>query len=289
MSLLVRINVVLVAGFALSAVAVGVACSAALQANAKRDVLRQASLMMDSALATRAYTEEEIRPLLESQMPKRFLAQSVPSYGATQDFLKLHERHPEYAYKEAALNPTNLRDRAMDWEADLIQKFRNDPKTTELVGERDTPLGRSLYLARPIRAEANCLRCHSVPGAAPAALLTRYGSANGFGWQEHEIVAAQVVSVPFSNATAQADATFLSIMMWIVGILVVALLGVNLVLYFLVVRPVRRIVSIADELSVGNVSAPDFPTSGSAELVGLGRAFNRMRTSLDKAMKLLEG
>ena len=58
-----------------------------------------------------------------------FLPQSVPFYAASQNFLKLREHHPEYAYKEATFNPTNPRDRATDWEADLIQQFRNDAQS----------------------------------------------------------------------------------------------------------------------------------------------------------------
>jgi hypothetical protein len=62
-----------------------------------------------------------------------------------------HSRAAAIEYKEAALNPTNPRDRAVDWEADIINTFRNHPGAAkELVGERDTPTGRSLYLARPI-------------------------------------------------------------------------------------------------------------------------------------------
>ena len=58
-----------------------------LQGNAKREALREAGLMMDSALSMRAYTSEEIVPLLNGQMEKDFLPQSVPSYAATQNFL----------------------------------------------------------------------------------------------------------------------------------------------------------------------------------------------------------
>jgi protein-histidine pros-kinase len=111
----------------------------------------------------------------------------------------LRKNHPEYAYKEATLNPTNLQDRAMDWESDLIQQFRNDAHQAEIIGERDTPTGRSLYLARPIRAEAQCLVCHSLPAAAPVTLIQRYGANNGFGWQVHEVVGAQD-SVPLASA-----------------------------------------------------------------------------------------
>ena len=157
MNLLVRINLALALAFALAALAVGWACSYMLQANAKRESLREAGLMMDSALSMRAYTSEEIVPLLNAQLSKEFLPQSVPSYAATQNFLKLRDHHPEYAYREATLNPTNLRDRAVEWETGIVQQFRNDVHMSEIVGERDTPTGTSLYNARPIRAEPSVL------------------------------------------------------------------------------------------------------------------------------------
>jgi protein-histidine pros-kinase len=288
MNLLVRVNLVLGATLGLAALALGYGCWSLLQVNAKHQVLREASLMMDSALATRSYTSSEILPLLESRVKTEFLPQSVPFYAATQNFLKLREQHPEYAYKEATLNPTNLRDRAADWEADLIQQFRNDAKNREIIGERDTATGRSLYLARPIRAEAQCLECHSSPALAPAALIARYGRDNGFGWQQNEVVGAHIVSVPLTSATTAADLVFRSITAWIVVVLLVAMLVVNVVVYLLVVRPIRRISSIAEELSTGNAFAGDFPAGGGEEISALTRSFDRMRTSLQKAMKMLE-
>jgi protein-histidine pros-kinase len=288
MNLLVRINLALAAAFALAALAVGGTSYSMLQANAQREALKEAGLMMDSALSMRAYTSEEIVPLLSTQMTKDFLPQSVPSYAATQNFLKLRDHHPDYTYREATLNPTNLRDRASDWEADIVQQFRNDAHTSEIVGERDTPMGRSLYVARPIHAEAQCLVCHSVPAAAPASLLARYGSDNGFGWQPHEIIGAQIVSVPLAAATANAGRIFRNVMTAIVAILVATLIIVNVVFYFAIVRPVRRMAAIADEVSLGNTAAGEFPARGSTELVDLARSFNRMRTSLAKALKMLE-
>jgi len=283
MNLLVRINLALALAFTLATLAVGWACSTMLRAHAKQEALHEAALMIDSAGSMRAYTSEEIVPLLNAQMAKDFLPQSIPSYAATQNFLKLRDHHPDYAYREATLNPTNLRDHAVDWEADIVQKFRNDPHTQELVGERDTPMGRSLYLARPIQAEPKC-----VPAAAPASLIARYGGNNGFGWEPHEIVGAQLVSVPLAAATANADRIFRSVMTAIVAILATALVIVNIVLYFAVVRPVRHIARLAEEVSLGNTAAGEFPARGSSELKDLARSFNRMRTSLAKAMKLLD-
>jgi HAMP domain-containing protein len=288
MSLLIRINLALGAVFVVAALSAGYFCGTILEANAQREVFAEAGLMMDSALAIRDYTANEILPLLTERLQSEFAPQSVPFYAATQNFLRLRQRHPEYTYKEATLNPMNLRDRAADWEGDIIQRFRNDAHTQEVVGERDTPMGKSLYLARPIRNEAQCAACHSTPSSAPRGLVARYGGGNGFGWQANEIVGAQVVSVPFASATANADRAFRAFMISLVAVFAAVFLVVNAVLYVLVVRPVRQIARVADRLSLGNLSAEDFPHRGALEIASVSRSFNRMRKSLEKALRLLE-
>jgi protein-histidine pros-kinase len=288
MNLLLRINLALAAIFVLGALITGLVCRAVLQANAEREIAAQAGLLVDSALAMRDYTENEILPLLHVQMQSEFLPQSVPFYAATQNFLRLHRAHPQYSYKEAALNPTNPRDRATDWEADIIQRFRNDSAMHEFVGERDTPLGESLYLARPIRADTGCLSCHSLPAVAPPTVVARYGTSNGFGWQANEVIGAQIVSVPVASAEASASRAFRAFLVSLTAAFAALLLVVNVVLYILVVRPVRRMAQIADQVSMGDATAPAFPIGGGAEIAALGHSFNRMRISLEKAVKLLE-
>ena len=288
MSLWVRFNLVLATALALLCFVCGYAAWSALHSNAKQEMAREAGLMIESALATHAYTAAEIVPLLSERMQTKFLPQSVPFYAATQNFLKLHEAHPEYSYKEAALNPTNPRDRATDWEADLIEKFRNDSTTLEIVGERDTPVGRSLYLARPVRVEDDCLVCHGTPSSAPQTLIARYGGDNGFGWQNHEIVGAHVVSVPLEGAMARSAGTFRGVLLASVLVALAVLLIVNGALYYLVIRPIRRMSAVAEKLSIGDDAVGEFPRGGSIELDAFARSFGRLRTSLEKAMKLLE-
>jgi protein-histidine pros-kinase len=226
--------------------------------------------------------------LISQQIAEDFPPQSVPSYAATQNFLRLRERHPDYTYKEATLNPTNPRDRPADWEADIIQRFRNNPSTQEVIGQRETPMGKSLYLARPIRNEAACLACHSTPAAAPRTLIVKYGSNNGFGWQINEIVGAHVVSVPFATASANAERAFRAFMISLAAVFSAVFLVVNVLLYLLVVRPVRQIARVADRLSMGDMTAEDFPLRGAKEIVSVTRSFNRMRKSLDKALRMIE-
>lgn len=286
--MLIRINAVLVVAFAIATLGIAIALRSTLQANAAREVLNEAGLMMDSAAAIRAYTSTEIVPLLTEKMQQEFRPQSVPSYAATQNFLRLHAQHADYSYKEATLNPTNLRDRAADWEADIVQKFRNDPATREISGKRDSPMGPTLYLARPIRAVDRCLPCHSVPANAPATLIARYGSNNGFGWQPGEVVAAQIVSVPVSSATARANLVLRTLIVSLVTMFVAVMAIINAALYVLVVRPVKEMARVADQLSLGNTTVPEFSTRGGHEVAMLAVSLNRMHKSLDKALRLLE-
>jgi hypothetical protein len=75
--------------------------------NARAEIQDNARIMMEPALAVRAYTVSQIKPLLDTQMRYKFLPQTVPSYSATEYFNILRKTFPEYAYKEATLNPTN--------------------------------------------------------------------------------------------------------------------------------------------------------------------------------------
>jgi HAMP domain-containing protein len=289
MNLIVKVNLALC-----GAVIVGLAVTAAIAHKllfdkARAEALENASIMMEAAMATRSYTSNRIKTLLDNQMKYVFLPESVPSYAATEIFSALRSAHPEYNYREAALNPTNVRDRAADWEADLVSKFRSDATTTEIVGERETPAGTSLYLARPITVKSEaCLQCHSTPDAAPKPMVEKYGTANGFGWQMNETVGAQIVSVPSHVHAERAQATFQALMLSVAAVFVVVSIVLNVILTLLVIRPMARLASIAEKTSLGSEEAPPFDVRGRDEIAALARAFARMRTSLQKAMAMID-
>ena len=289
MNLLVRLNVVLVVAFTLAGWIAHEVCVSFQQSDAKREVLATAGLMLDSALASRAYTADEIDPLLMSHMQDGFLPQSIPFYAATQTFAALRKLHPDFTYKEATLNPTNPRDRATDWETDIIDQFRNHPSARQIEGERATPIGRALYLARPIHARPDCLTCHGLASAAPAALIARYGHDNGFGWQPNEVIGAQIVSVPFADAVEGARHLFSGVTTVIMVVLVVLLGIANVTVYWMVVRPLREMTRRANEVSLGQGAGVTFASRRGDEIAALAEAFERMRKSLDKAMKMIGG
>src|SRR5262245_3790717 len=290
MKLIVKFNLVFILVFLLGLAAAGYVSQELLQRNARDEIVQSARLVMESALANRAYTSTQVNPLLQTQMKYSFLPQSVPAYSATEVFNGLRKKFPEYAYKEATLNPTNPRNRANDWEADIVNQFRNATDMAELVGERDTPNGRSFYIARPIQIkQESCLACHSTVDAAPKTLVERYGPANGFGWRLNEVIGAQIVSVPTDVPIARANRAFKTFMISLTAVFGFIFVVLNLMLWYMVIRPVTQLSRLADQLSQGeDMDAPDFKVRSGDEIGVLTQSFNRMKKSLSQAMKMLE-
>jgi len=289
MKLLFKFNLVLVTLAALALAAVAVVAHNFLQQNARSQVLQQAELMMESASSVRRYTSDELKPLLigNPKYKREFLPQIVPAYGATTTFAKLRGSFPDYTYREPALNPTNPQDRAADWESDVILQFRNHPAQKELIAERQTPTGPTLYLAHPIVNRAPCLECHSIPKAAPASMIAKYGRNHGFGWQLDEIVAAQIVSVPTALPVCIAAGAFRSLMISLSLTFAALILATNLILMVLIIRPVRRLAYVANQVSTGQMEGAELPVRGKDEIAELTASFNRLLTSLGKALRLL--
>jgi HAMP domain-containing protein len=260
-----------------------------LSKNALEDSLQNARIMIEGASAIRSYTAESVRPLLEQQMKVQFLPHSIPSFAAQTNFKMVHQKLPDYTYREPTLNPTNLNDRAADWEADIINDFRGNANRKELVVARDTPGGRFLTLARPLRVGSQaCLTCHSTPENAPPTMVALYGSQNGFGWKQGEIVGAQVVSIPLAVPLARAYQALFWFIIALAGTFVVTIIIVDFLLRALVTKPVAEISEMADKVSMGQLDTPEYVHKGKDEIGSLSMSFNRMRRSLRNAMTMLE-
>ncbi len=289
MKLLVKFNLVFLVVFALGLGASSYVARKLLQEGAHEEVLDRARLLMESAMAVSSYTSTQVAPLLQTQMTYTFLPQSVPAYSASEVLNALRKEHPEYAYKPAMLNPTNPRDRAQDWEEDVISQFKQSPSQTEFIGQRLTPAGLVTYIARPIKiGNPDCLRCHSTVDAAPKPLVEKYGPANGFGWNLNEVLGAQVVSVPMSVPLARADRAFGVVMGLLAGVFILIGLSLNLMLWKLVIQPVSRLSSLSDRVSLGELDAPEFAVKSKDEIGTLAQSFTRMRKSMVHAMKMLD-
>ena len=260
-----------------------------LRTNAIEASREAAKIIMEEASADRSYTADSIKPLLEQQMKVQFLPHSIPSFSALSIFKIVRQKLPEYTYREPTLNPTNLNDRAIDWEADIINGFRDDASKGETMITRDTPGGQFLVLARALKAGSQaCLSCHSTPEAAPPTMVALYGSQNGFGWKLGEVVGAQMVSIPLGVPLSRAYQALLWFLLALAATFLVIIIIVDLLLRALVVKPVAEISEMANKVSMGQLDTPEYVRNSNDEIGSLSQSFNRMRRSLQNAMKMLE-
>jgi len=290
MKLLTKFNLVLLVFFGISGFVISHLAYQFLMRNARDQVLQQAELMMASAKSTRDYTTEQVKPLLLKNPDHKihFLPQTVPAFAATSLFNSMRKSYPDYSYREATLNPTNLIDRAEDWEADIVRYFADHSGEKKVVGERETPTGRYLYLAKPMVAAQSCLECHSTPDVAPPAMIKTYGPQNGFGWKLNQVIAVQIVAVPMSVPIQVADQAYRNLIIFLVATFLLTIVALDTALYLIVIRPLHQVSQAADRISKGDTDVPDLEVKGSDEIADVTGSFNRMRVSLAKALKMLE-
>lgn len=222
--------------------------SLVLSHNAERVVTDKALVLMETMSAVRNYTSTRINPELAPRLEtdNLFLPQTVPAYSAREVFEYFREQggYKDFFYKEATLNPTNLRDKADQFEAKVIEKFRENKSLKQTSGFRSFNSGDVFYIARPISvSKESCLRCHSTPSAAPKSLLTTYGKENGFNWQLHEIVGAQMILVPANRILENARRLHKSVTTIILFCLFLAIIIINFFLKVTVTNPLKKMTS----------------------------------------------
>lgn len=256
------------------------------------DIKLKADMLLESSLAVRSYTTQDVAPVLSALQSGDFHAAQVPSYAAQGVMRRLAQKFPDYTYRESSLNPTNLDDRANDWEVGLLRDFAADPKRKDSSGETGQGADRHFYLARPIRIEsAACMQCHSTPSAAPAAMLAKYGSVNGFGWKLGDVVGMQLVEVPTAPTRANI---FNSVLVTVGSLACIFVLSAVVFLFLLrryVTHPLDLLTRAAHESSVESHDSTLDSQLGEPSLAALGGQFQtlhhaivRLRTSVDHAL-----
>lgn len=286
--LIILLLVIFIGGIVLS----GVALASVLNYKARAEISSKALLLMQTMNSVRYYTNTEVSPQLASRLrAEEFLPQTVAAYSANKVFDKLRaddSDYADYSYREAMLNPTNLRDKTDDFESQLVGTFRNDIHIKELQGFRFLGGKQFFYMARPISVTASsCLRCHSTPDIAPKGMIQFYGTTNGFDWKLNEILGTQIVSVPASQIFQKARESFVIVMGIVAIVFAITILMANLLLKRYIIRPIKKIVVVAEAVSTGDMNA-DFEKTSNDEVGSLVEAFTRMKLSLAMAIKKFE-
>lgn len=286
-----KLNLFLIMVFIIGISLSGAALSTALEQRAENEVTSQATILMQTINAVRNYTQDHVNPLLVPRLETEsaFIPEAIPTFSVREVFetFRKNEEYKNFFYKDAAPNPTNLRDKADSFEIKLVEDFRNHPATKEVSGFRNLPEGKVFYIAQPfIITKQSCLQCHSMPTIAPKSLLATYGSENGFGWKLNDIVAAQIISVPAEEVFDSAHRSFSLVMGILISIFTIIVILINFLLTKAVLQRIRKIAKTAQEVSTGKINA-DFEEKSKDEIGALAVAFNRMKSSLEIAIKLL--
>lgn len=286
-----KLNLLLLLIFLVIVASSGWVLSLSLEHQSEQIVTDKALLLMEAMTSVREYTDTQINPELTPRLEteSKFLPQTVPGYSAREVFDNLRKRdeYRDSFYKEATLNPTNLRDKADSFETPIIERFRKQSEVKEARGYRSFPSGDVFYVARPlVVSEQSCLKCHSTPNEAPKSQIATYGSENGFGWKLNEIVGAQVLFVPADKVFSAAR----RLKLLVIGILsvffLIAILLINLFLKFAVTTPLKQMAKLSKQVSTGNMEG-EFEHHYNDEIGILAASLNRMKVSLEMAMDML--
>lgn len=287
-----KFNLLLLGIFLLVVFLSSLILSAILGRYTEQVITEKALLLIETMGAVRDYTSNQINPELAPRLEteEQFLPQTVPGYSAREVFEGLRSRpdYRDFFYKEATLNPTNLRDKADSFEAEIVEAFRQDKNLKEKTGFRSLPGGDIFFIARPlVVSKESCLRCHSIPSLAPKSQLVTYGDQNGFGWQLNEIVGAKMISVPASRVSDRAR----NLKLIVLGLLTAFLLGtigvINLFMRKTVTNPLQKMSRMAQQVSTGDMS-PEFEYKYNDEIGILAASLNRLKISLQIAMNMLD-
>lgn len=259
--------------FLIGIVAAWAVLSRVIEQRAEAEVLARGLVLIETMNSVRHYTSTQINPLLQEDLAvaDHFISESVPAFSAREVFedLRTNPEYASYLYKEASDNPTNLRNLADPFEADLLAQFRADSALKELSGFTEHDGQSAYYSARPLVVSQSCMACHDTPATAPDSLIATYGTENGFGWQVGQPIAAQIIYVPASDVIGSAQLWLNVVMVVVIVLFALIMLVLRSLLARLVVRPVEAIAAIAQGVSAGNW------TPSSAELASLERMAGR--------------
>ena len=282
-----KFTIILLGIFIVGLTLIGTALITVLERDTESQIASQGLILIETMNSVRAYTSNQVNPELRDRLDEEFLPETIPAYSAREVFEDLRDRnvaYREFFYKEAVLNPSNLRDLPNRLESEIIEKFIGDPNLKEMRKFRSTPTGDFFYIARPITiTNPSCLQCHSTPDIAPRSQVERYGTVNGYGWKLNEIIGAQIISVPAKKVISQARQSFLLLMGIISLVFLLVVVLINHLLNLNVIRPIKRIARVAEEVSTGNMDA-EFDRMNKDEIGNLAEAFKRMKLSLRMAM-----
>ncbi len=252
---------------------------------------KQARLALAFDLAIRDYVAAHVRPAMEARIGEdEFVIEAMStSYVARNVFERVNEHFPEYIIKFSSDNPRNASNLAGPVESKVLQFFRENPNETTWAGVIKLNDEEHYVRSHVMRIEQACLRCHGVPEEAPVAMIERYPTMQGYGYQVGDVAGMDLVGIPVSTVrkrlhgdVASNLAAMLACVTVMFGAIVVAFRGV-------VGRRLSRITAhFRSAVQAENAPLHPVPESGNDEISVLASSFNTLAGRLRQVHASLE-
>lgn len=178
---------------------------------AMKDAKHEVTSILRTTKALRHYVEETQKPIIYKLQDKGNLSKDYfdpkilsSSFIAS----KMHERYKKieyelgnkpYQYKLAATNPRSPKNKADEFETEILNKYRNQEinEFSKIIEENGQ---KYFFSAIPIGAnKESCMKCHGDPKDAPKDMIDIYGDKDGFFEKVGDIRAIISLKIPVSN------------------------------------------------------------------------------------------
>ncbi|MBT0663703.1 DUF3365 domain-containing protein [Geobacter pelophilus] len=247
-------------------------------------------ILLEHNLAIHTYFSKQLKPKVfaltdATRSSSYFDPTWMSSTYAVREIDKYHRKisRIQYYYKECAVNARSPENEADAYEKKFLDELKRDQALTQRSVIR-TIDGKPYFvlIRRGESMEQNCLRCHSVPAAAPSEMVDRYGKVRSFNRTDGELVSAISIRIPLAEAYEAANnfsVKFSIILLAILGLTFAAQYFVTYRLYLKPITSIRNQVMtiISDESRLGEKIAQE---SHSAEVNDLIRSFNELSHNL---------
>lgn len=282
-----RFNIALIYVLLCSVVTSVIASGYILNQNAKDATAKDARFLLATIEASRSFTGDVVKPVLNRELPGKFVVEAMSSsFGSKSIFERIKARYPEYYFKHAVINPRNRENLADVFEVRVIEEFAKNSGKKEWHGYRDINGERDFMILKPIVAEERCLKCHSVPEKAPREIIAKYGDKAAFGMTLGDVMGALSVSVPATEYFQKARKHTIMINLIFLLCFVSLIIIINIFFQRMIIRPIQRLSKMVDDIGTGN-TAIRIRTDNNDEINDLARGVERMRTSINLALKRL--
>jgi len=250
----------------------------------------KAELINSFAMASRTYTVQTMRPLAlkiagTDQFHPEIMGGFFVARAIAENFGK---NQPGYSFKQATLNPVNQENMANYDEEEIIQHLAENRSLAQNQGIMEKNNQRYFYIAKPVVAQKNCLKCHGDPATAPSGRRTRYPGAGGYNYKENSVIAAFITYVPVEDALSEVRMSTLKLAgtsSAVVGFIFVA---IWFLIDKMVTKPIVKLTQYADEVSRGKGLENKLAIKSEDEIGALYHSFDRLRHSVVKLMHMLK-